>query len=79
MLTDNGVLEVWVIYENPADYPGRFVTRRQCVHRGGAIRIDPEPACVARTLDEAREAVPKNLTRFPPQPGDVPQIYETWF
>lgn len=73
------VMTVWVIYENPADYPGKFVVRPQQVYSDSSIVIAPEPTAVVDTLHEARWQVPPRLYRQSRQPGDEPQIVETWF
>ncbi len=65
---------LYTIYRNPSDYPGKFVVRRFWLETP-----DPEPLAVVDTLEEAREAVPPeadhNIGR---EPGDEPQIVETW-
>lgn len=40
-----------VVYENPTDYPGKFVVRRWRVFLGGAY-TDAEPLLVCETLEE---------------------------
>jgi len=75
-LGDAAHLPVWVIYENPSDYPGSFVVRRQQV-RDGQIVPDKECAVVA-SLEAARARIPTNLVRLPPDPLDDPVIAEVW-
>jgi hypothetical protein len=71
-----GVLSLWVITENPSDYPGQFVAREW--HIGQNINA-PTPRChVAGTLDEVRAKLPPFLTRLPPDPRDDRVIVETW-
>jgi hypothetical protein len=72
------VLEIWVVYLNPTDYPGRYVVRRQRAF-AGQVEVDPHPAVVAETLDEARAWVPYGLYCQPAHPEDDPAILETWF
>ncbi len=72
------VLAIWVIYRNPTDFPGWYVTRRQWVCKGGTIEIDDMPSAVTHNLEDARRAVPSDLTRLSRQPGDDPSIVETW-
>lgn len=68
-------LELYTIYENPADYAGLFVLRR-------SFATLPEPlpggAWKGRTLEEARGLIPRgkvNIGRFP---QDDPVIVEVW-
>jgi hypothetical protein len=69
------MLEMFTIYCNPRDYPGKYVVRRHVT----GIGPDPEPLAVVDTLDEARDAVPPYLACMNRQPDDQPQIVETWF
>lgn len=74
-------LEMFVIYENPKDYPGKFVVRRWTVGQGGPI-ADPEPLAIENTVHEARGFLPRDAThplyRLEPQPNDDPVIREVW-
>jgi len=65
-------LDVWVIYENPLDAPGKFVVRRH------TLDGPTEEAYQVDTLDGAREVVPIGLVRIPRETWDEPQIVETW-
>ena len=70
------VLEMWVIYERPKDYPQGFVARRWLIAAG-----EPRPtsvAFVADTLEGARAQLPPGLFRMDRQPDDEPQIVEVW-
>lgn len=71
-------LVVWVIYDNPTDYPGRYVVRAQRASAAGVV-VDPWPAAVVGSLDEARAAVPHGLYCLPASPDDDRTIVETWF
>jgi hypothetical protein len=73
----NGALAVYVVYENPADYPARFVVRRQWADHNG-VTVELDPLIVALTLDDARAAIPRGLYRLPRFAADPPQIVETW-
>jgi hypothetical protein len=68
-------LTVWTIYERPADFPEGFVVRPWTVKRGQSV---PGAAYVARTLEDAREAVPAGLYRMDRDVNDDPRIVETW-
>jgi len=73
-------LSIFTVYENPLDYPGRFVVRRFEVSADGAQPVPP-PVAVVDTLAEARAAIrrvhpcPVCMTRAE---GDEPQIVESW-
>lgn len=66
-------LEIYTIYKNPSDYPGKWVMRMHEVPGG------PAAMClVGETLEEVRAFVPSHLIRLSPAPDDDPVIYETW-
>ena len=65
-------LIIYVIYQNPSDFPGKFVLRRWV-----GLNPDQKPA-VCMTLAEARRAVPPNKYRLPRFDNDDPVIVETW-
>jgi hypothetical protein len=64
---------IFVVYENPLDYPGMFVVRRWM----GEVP-DPFPVIVAETLTEARKVIPNGSVKLMPYAGDDPVILETW-
>lgn len=68
---------IYVIYDNPRDYPGKFVVRRQWPHDGQVI-ADKEALAVVDTLDQARAALPDGLIRFDRHPNDDSVIVEAW-
>lgn len=72
-------LEMWTIYENPSDYPGKFVVRKCVVHQG---ELEPRqarnPKSVCDTLEEARGAIPLWLVNLGRKEQDDPCIVETW-
>lgn len=72
-------MTVWVIYENPSDFPGKFVVRPQWVMSDSSIAIAPQPTSVVDSLEIARWHVPPELYRQPRDPEDDPAIVETWF
>ena len=77
-MTHDDALHMWTIYENPSDYPGRFVVRECTIERDSTIVTKPEPAAVVLTLEDARAAVPDGLYRLARAPGDEPHIVEVW-
>jgi hypothetical protein len=72
-----GGLEMWVIYSNPRDYPGKFVTRRRVVTAASDV-ADAKPRAVEETLEDARAAVPWGCVCIGRQEGDDPVIVEVW-
>jgi hypothetical protein len=73
----SNLLTIWVIYQNPRDFPGKWVLRAQMATPDGVTAL---PQCVvADSLDEARSRVPYGLIRMTRHPNDDPVIYETWF
>lgn len=69
-------LEMWTIYERPADYPGHFVARKSFVNEHGAFATSD--ALFAQTLESLRAKLPPHLFCIPRQPGDEPSIVEVW-
>ncbi len=79
------MMELFVVYKQPSDYPDSYVTRRQVLRDDGSLWVDRHPCAVASvTMGEtALEAVrlppmSKGLVQMPPMPGDDPCILEMW-
>lgn len=73
-----GAFPVVVIYSDPADYPDRYVVRRQWAHPGW-VDVELEPLGVADSLDEARVHVPdRHDFCIERQQADDPKIVESW-
>lgn len=72
---DDG-LQMWIIYDHPADYPDGWVVRRRVVKAGSDV--PDKDAQYAPTLEEARKLLPQRLTNIGRQPGDDPVIAEVW-
>jgi len=69
-------LVIWTVYENPSDYPGKFVVRAWEAINGKPV---PREDCtVSDTLDKARASVPEGLVRMDRGDDDDPCIVETW-
>jgi hypothetical protein len=71
-------LAMWTVYDNPKDYPGKFVARRFDVDASG-----PKPSAsiiIAEDLDTLRDILQFEfgLVKLMRSPGDEPQIVETW-
>jgi len=73
-------VSMWAIYENPTDYPGKFVVR-EWRSLGGVVQFAKDPLCVVDTLQQARAAVIGNrrdLLNIGRAPSDDPVIVEVW-
>lgn len=73
------VLEIFTIYERPADYPGHYVVRRWSIVAGVN---DPVPAldphAVVASLEAARASIPPGHVALERSVDDEPQIVESW-
>lgn len=68
----------YVIFENPAGYPGKFVAKRDQIIFGKVVR-DPDWIMVERDYEVIRkEMLRLGLTFMPRHMGDDPAIKETW-
>lgn len=72
------VLELWTIFRNPKDYPGKYVVRKFFIERGAPGPVADNFVLVADTLDDARRHIPSWMTRLVRDEGDEPQIVESW-
>ena len=63
----------YVLYENPADYPNKFVLR--CWRNQTA---DPNPLCVCTTHQAALAHLPKRVVCLGRNMGDDPVIKDVW-
>jgi hypothetical protein len=71
-------LAMWTVYDNPRDYPGKYVARRFDVDASG-----PKPSAsiiVMDDLEKLRDVLQfeMGLVKLMRSPGDEPQIVETW-
>ena len=64
-------MELYVIYENPTDFPGKFVLRRWRMEKP-----DPQPLKVGDTLFDVRIALPRNVVNIGRMHGDDACIVE---
>jgi hypothetical protein len=68
----SGTLQMWTIYYNPLDHPGKFVVRRW-------VGLVPSNTYVlAPTLEMARAHIPPGLYCLGRYAEDEVQIVETW-
>ena len=70
-------LDLYVVYSNPRDFPGKHVIRRQFATASG-IKAFYLPHCVVDTLEEARATLPPGLVCIARDQSDDPVIVESW-
>jgi hypothetical protein len=71
-----GNLNIWTIYYDPTDFPGKYVVRMLSVNQHGIATSST--ARVADSLEEARKLIPPGLIRLDRDPRDVQCIVEVW-
>lgn len=80
-MTDHAdTLDMFIIYRNPSDYPGKFIVR-QWIVGGGPLRAAKEPLAIADTLQLARiclHTARPGLTLLGRFDDDDPAIEEVW-
>lgn len=74
---NSDILEMWVVYDHPTDYPDKYVARLHQVLPGGAYGAT-NYALVCSDLEVLRQGLPSGLVRIERSPGDDPKILETW-
>jgi hypothetical protein len=77
MSVKGDLLEMFVIYERPSDFPESYVVRRHVVEGAGS-RACTEPLCIVPTLEAARAAIPRGVLNIGRLPEDEPEIVEVW-
>lgn len=65
-------LELWTVYDNPADFPGKVVARKFVLDKPTSDMI------VGESLEEVRSKIPGDKVRIPRDPSDPPAVVETW-
>lgn len=69
-------MSMWVITQNPADFPGKFVAREHLI--GVGMTRATANHHVADSLVDVRQALPPGLYRLKPSRADDPVIVESW-
>lgn len=72
------ILDMYVVYSRPADYPTEFVVR---IHHfnGAGYDADPDLYCRARTIEDIRLRLSSiGKVCLGRTPEDHPEILETW-
>jgi hypothetical protein len=71
-----GALPLWTVYEKPLDHPEGFIARRFESGKGGAT---PTQDTLIGDLEAIRDTLLRaGLVKLAREPGDEPQIVETW-
>lgn len=69
----------YVIYNNPSDYPNKFVVRKFLTVGEGTVAAQFNSVGVVDSIEEARALVPKEYNhKIARLPQDEPQIAEVW-
>lgn len=71
-------MEMYTVYRDPLDYPGKFVVRRFTIGPGVVTPMQPVFA-VGDSLEAVRQRLPEGLMCSARCAEDDPVIVETWF
>jgi hypothetical protein len=71
-------LPLFAIYENPKDFPNKYVVRLWEINRQLGKTIATRYCVVKDTLEECRKALPPGLYRIGRESSDDPIIIESW-
>lgn len=72
-------LLMWAIYDNPSDFPGKFVARPVSLFHSTPEKLAfLDFVLVADSLAEIRKMLPPGLTNLGADSRDEPHIVETW-
>lgn len=75
---DHFDLMIYIVFENPLDYPGKFVAKRDIIKLGKVVR-DPDWIMVEKNYEVIRKQMLRmGLTWMQRHMGDAPAIKETW-
>ncbi|WP_454727860.1 MULTISPECIES: hypothetical protein [Cupriavidus] len=69
-------LEMWTVYDRPAERPNAVIARRFTV--AGPVITEIGEVIAGPTLEAVRAQLPPGLLRLPPGPGDEPSVVEVW-
>lgn len=71
-------INIWTVYDSPADYPGMYVVRHSHIANDGRVIMDARPLIVADSYAGAKASIPIGLQCVPRDLYDEPQIREIW-
>lgn len=66
------MLELWVVFDSPRDFPGQFVSRKWILNQ------PTNEVLQDTTLSGLRSQLPKGLFRLDRSPHDDATVVETW-
>lgn len=69
-------LFTYTVYQDPTDYPGKFVVRKHAAAGGDVFA--QELVAVGDSLEEVRAKIPTNQVRMPRNTDDDAKIIEVW-
>lgn len=72
-----GGVRILTIYDRPSDNPTKVVLRGRTVLPGGVMEVD-RAALLFDRVDQARQLIPDGAVCLGREPGDEPQIVESW-
>jgi hypothetical protein len=76
-MSHTDILDIWTLYDHPADFPDCFVMRRFAVGPGYARATDQVFRC--ENIERLRELARRmGLHCIPHSPNDDPNIVESW-
>lgn len=70
-------LKMYVVTENPSDFPGKCVVRIHNIYPG-RVEPDAEPFAIGDSIDDVRAQLPPGLIQSAPSPRDDKVIREVW-
>jgi hypothetical protein len=71
------ILDVYVVYKDPLDYPGQWVVRHWQVVPEADEPL-PRSATIGDSYEAVISAIPPGFIRTLPMQGDVKSIHEVW-
>jgi hypothetical protein len=66
------MIDVWIVYDSPSDFPGRYVARRFKMNE------PTSDVLTAATLEDLRALLPAGLIRLERTEHDQPHLVEVW-
>jgi len=71
-------MEMFTVYFNPSDFPGKYVIRKWILARGFQGPIPTDQKYIADTLEDVRKNVPPEMVKMERYDQDDPTIVEVW-
>lgn len=77
-LANRQFVEMFVVYENPSDFPGQYVCRKWRSYDDGTVDAEGQAVAVSPDYDFVREHIPDTCVRMERAHDDDPAIKEVW-